>query len=69
MYLYTKNDVAGLRHAKLLMMDEMCMVNEKNTKIALKVKGQRSRSNVTSLPTTSSVHHEAYSYQVTSISD
>jgi len=47
MYLYTQNEVAKLRHSKLLTVDEICMANEKNTKIALKVKGQRSRSNVT----------------------
>jgi len=40
MYLHTENEAARLRHSKLLMVDEICMVNEKNTKIALKVKGQ-----------------------------
>jgi len=35
---------------------------KKNTKIALKVEGHK-------LATTSNVHHGAYSYQVTSISD
>jgi len=29
MYLHTKNDVAGLRHSKLLLMDEIWMVNKK----------------------------------------
>jgi len=39
-YLQTENKVARLRHSKLLIMDEMYMVNEKNTEIALRVKGQ-----------------------------
>jgi len=28
MYLHTKNEVARLRHWKLLTVDEICMVNE-----------------------------------------
>jgi len=36
MYLHTDDEVARLRHS----MDKICMANEKNTKIALKVKGQ-----------------------------
>jgi len=31
MYLYTENEIVRLRHLKLLMVDEICMVNEKNT--------------------------------------
>jgi len=31
MYLYTENEVARLRHSKLLIMDEICTANEKNT--------------------------------------
>jgi len=37
MYLHAENEVATLRHSKLLT-DDMCMANEKNTEIALKVK-------------------------------
>jgi len=40
MFLHTENEVAMLRHSKLLMEDDMCMANEKKYKIALKVKGQ-----------------------------
>jgi len=40
MYLHTENKVAKLRHSKLLTVDKICIANEKNTKIALKVKGQ-----------------------------
>jgi len=40
MYLHAENKVAGLKQSKLLTVDETCMTNEKNTKIALKVKGQ-----------------------------
>jgi len=40
MYLHAENEVAGLRHLKLLREDDICMSDEKNTKIALKVKGQ-----------------------------
>jgi len=29
MYLYTENEFAKLRHLKLLIMDEICMANEK----------------------------------------
>jgi len=38
MHLHTENEVAGLRHSKLLIMDEIYMANVKNTKTALKVK-------------------------------
>jgi len=44
MYFYTENEVARLRHSKLLIMDEICMAYEKNTKIALRIKGQRQMS-------------------------
>jgi len=41
-YVYTGDKVARLKHLKLLIMDEigLCMANEKNTKIAFKVKCQ-----------------------------
>jgi len=39
MYLHTENEVAMLRHSKLLIEDDMCMANEKNEN-ALKVNGQ-----------------------------
>jgi len=39
MYLQTENEVAMLRHSKLLIEDDTCMAM-KNTNIALKVKGQ-----------------------------
>jgi len=29
MYLHTENEVAGLRHLKLLTVDEICMADEK----------------------------------------
>jgi len=29
MYLHTGNEVARLRHSKLLTVEEICMVNEK----------------------------------------
>jgi len=29
MYLHTENEVARLRHSKLLTVDEVCIVNEK----------------------------------------
>jgi len=29
MYLYTKNEIARLRHSKLLTVDEICKANEK----------------------------------------
>jgi len=32
MYLYAKNEVAGLRNSKLLMVDEICMANRKKYK-------------------------------------
>jgi len=32
MYLHTNNEVAMLRHSKLLMVDEICIANEKNSK-------------------------------------
>jgi len=44
MYLHAENEVARLRHSKLLAVDEMYMANKKNTKID---QCQRSRSNVT----------------------
>jgi len=48
MYLYTENEVARLRHSKLLIMDvihvSMPMTNEQNTS-----QSQSSRSNVTYL--------------------
>jgi len=50
-YLYTENEVARLRHSKLLTVDEICMANEINTNIALEVKGQGQMS-----PTSSSKH-------------
>jgi len=63
MYLHTENKVARLRHSKLLMVDEICIVNEK-------IQTQLSRSKVSvkchQLPTTSGIHHETYptkSYQ------
>jgi len=40
MYLRTKNEVARLRHLKLLTVDEICMANKKNMKIVLKIKNQ-----------------------------
>jgi len=40
MYLHTENEVAMLRHSKLLI-DDICTTNEKNTKIALRVKGHQ----------------------------
>jgi len=50
LYLYTENKVAGLRHSKLLMLDEICFAitskMKKNTKIT---PGQR--SNDTNFPT------------------
>jgi len=61
--LHTESEVARLRYLKLLMVDEICMANEK-TKIALEVKVKCHQ-----LPTTSIIHHGTYSYQVTSISD
>jgi len=42
MYLHTKDEVARFRCSKLITVDEICMVNEENTTIALRVKGQRS---------------------------
>jgi len=42
MYLHT--EVARLRHSKLLMVDKICMVNEKYFN---SFQGQRSRSDVT----------------------
>jgi len=65
MYLYTENEVARLRHLKLLIEDEMRMTNKKyenSSSLKVKVKCHQ-------LSTTSSVHHGTYSYQVTSISD
>jgi len=40
MYLHTENEVAILRHSKLLIEDDRCMAYEKNTKLSLKVKDQ-----------------------------
>jgi len=40
MYIYIKNEVARLRHWKRLITYEVRMANEKNAKIALRVKGQ-----------------------------
>jgi len=40
MYFHAENEVARLRHSKLLTVDEICTANEKNAKIALKVKGR-----------------------------
>jgi len=45
MYLHIKNEVARLRHSKLLMVDEIYMANEK--KYENSSQGQSSRSNVT----------------------
>jgi len=44
MYLHIENEIAMLRHSKFLIDDVICMANKKNTKIALKVKGQGQRS-------------------------
>jgi len=41
MYIHIENEVARLKHSKLLTVDEI------KDKIALRVKGQRSRSNIT----------------------
>jgi len=58
MYLYTQNEVARLRHSKLLTVDEICMANKK-------IRKELSRSKVKvkchQIPTTSSVHHETHS--------
>jgi len=43
MYLHTENEVATLRHSKLLVVDEICMVNEKYENSS---QGQRSKSDV-----------------------
>jgi len=40
LYLHTENEVARLKHSKLLIMDEIGIANKKHTKIFLKVKGQ-----------------------------
>jgi len=40
MYLHTESEIARLIQSKLVTVDEICMTDEKNTKIALKVKGQ-----------------------------
>jgi len=61
MYLHAKNEVARLRHLKLLITDEISMANEKMQKIA---QGQTSPTQ-----TTSSVHHRTCSYKVTSTAD
>jgi len=65
MYLDTENEVAKLRHSKLLIED-MCMAMKK-------IRKQLSRSEVKvkchQLPNTSRVHHGTNSYQSTSISD
>jgi len=45
MYLHIENEVARLRHSKLLMVDKVCMANEKNMKMALKVKAQSAETN------------------------
>jgi len=47
-YPHTENEAVRLRQSKVFITDDICMAitSEKNTKIALKVKGQRSRSNV-----------------------
>jgi len=47
MYLYTENEFVMLRHSKLLIEDDICMVNEKEYENSSQ--GQRSRSNVTIL--------------------
>jgi len=39
MYLHTANEVARLRHSKVLTLNKMCMAIT-SEKIALKVKGQ-----------------------------
>jgi len=46
-HLQTKNEVATLRHSTLLIDDDMCLANEKNTKIA--------QSQIHQLSTTSSI--------------
>jgi len=40
MYLHTKNEVSRLKHSKFPMVDEICMVNEKNAQTAVKVEDQ-----------------------------
>jgi len=61
MYLQTENEVARSSHSKYIARIE---------KYENSSQGQRSRSNVTNqLPATSSVHHDAYFYQITSIAD
>jgi len=40
MHLHTENEVARLRHLKLLTVDEICTANERNAKTTLKVSGQ-----------------------------
>jgi len=44
MYIHTENEVAVLKHSKLLIEDDMCMANKKYENIS---QDQRSRSNVT----------------------
>jgi len=66
---YTENEVVRLRQSKFFfIMDDICMAitSGKNTKISLKVKV---KVKCHQLPTTSSIHHETYSYQVISLSD
>jgi len=38
MYFHTENEVATLRHSKMLTVDKICMVNEKILTLKLKVK-------------------------------
>jgi len=56
MYLYIENKVATLRHSILLIMDEICMANEKYENSSQDGQSQMF-----------SVHHGAYSFQVTPI--
>jgi len=66
-YFYAENEVAGLRHSKLLIMDEICMANKKYENSC---QGQRSRSNVTNFqPLLAFTMGHMPTIYVTSISD
>jgi len=54
MYLHTEKEVVSLKQLKVFILDDIGMVitSEKNTKIALKIKGHQ-------LLTTSSIYHGA----------
>jgi len=63
MNLHTTNEVAGLRHLKLLTaVDEICMANAKRAKISLKVKMSRA-------PNYLRHYHNRYSNPAPTISD